>query len=269
MVPSSYLRIYQPVNSFRPRERAKWERYIDDGAQLPILNPYRHVAFEEPNSMGLLYPSMADHAFVRKVNGEWFVCPWRTKLRVLVGLLSFRNSLPFEIADAFVPEHAAARAASELEELQHTEPGLLAHITTAAWQVPLRWFLAFDDAERVVTSDKGRLKIRYEAELKVAFERVERGIKLLENSGMAENVVDPIQEMLDWMREFPAASMIELDYGSIGGLFSDEELAMDRSAGEIWSCLEALDSGDFEESGRIYSELASWWGRVRAIESAN
>lgn len=278
MVPNSSLRVYQPLETFGPGERSRWTAYIEGGAQLPLSNPYRHVAFDDPGNMGLLYPSNDEHAFVKKANGQWLVCPWSTKLRVLMGLLSFRNSWPYEIADAFVPEEEAAKAATELESLKGGNPDLVSHITTASWHVPLRWFIAFEDGDKRFTGDASpgtgtrlasQRKLIYETDLRTAVGRVQRGVRILRKVGMAEAVVEPIDDLMSWLRRFPRESIVELDYGSVGSLFEEEDLQNDRSAGEVWSCLEALDAGDFDESGRIYSELSVQWGRVRALQTAN
>lgn len=269
MVPASFLRIYRPLDSFDPAERARWTSYIEGGARAPLSSPYRHVAFDDPNHMGVLYPATAEHAFVRRVGGRWFVCPWRTKLRVLVGLLAFRSMWPYEIADAFVPEQEAAKAATELERLRSQESELRAYITTATWHVPLRWFIAFDDADRNVSEERGGIRVLYETDLKSATSRVERGLSILKGAGMAEAVIEPVADLLEWITQFPLDGLLELDYGTVAGLFLHEELVLDRSAGEVWSCIEALEIGDFDESGRIYGDLSIWWGRVRALQSAN
>ena len=67
----------------------------------------------------------------------------------------------------------------------------------------------------------------------------------------------------------PADSTLELDYWGLTGLLATEELEADRSAGEIWACLEAMELGDVDESRRRYSELAAWWEQIRSVERAN
>lgn len=278
MVPSSYLRIYQPLASFPPQEQELWTRYIESNPQLPIEPQYKHVAFNAESRTGMLFPATDEHAYLRKVGGQWLVCPWRVRLRVLVGLLAFRNALFPDAADAWVPEEAALAAAGELEEMRETEPEMKSNITTASWHVPLRWFIAFDDSERVTIEEKAttargnvrtRLRVRYETEIRTAKTRVDRGLKILREAGMAESQCGPVADLAEWINDFSYDSVIELDYGTVADLFSNEELHLDRSAGEIWSCLEALSDGDYEASANKYNDLAAWWNRVKSLESAN
>jgi hypothetical protein len=267
--PSSYLRIYEPLDSFPPQEQARWTAYIESGQRLPSKIVYRDVAFEKNGRVGMLYPLVAEHAFVRKLNGNWLVCPSRLKLRVLVGLLAFRNALPADAAEALVPGDEAERAIQEIESLRENEAHMRAHITSAAWHVPIRWFSAFEDGERILTRESRSVRVRYETELSLAKSRVERAHKILKTAGLPDPVVQAVGELLEWMEEFSAHSLIELDYGSVAHLFTDEQLEGDRSAGEVWACLESLEVGDFEESARRYADLADWWAGPRALENAN
>lgn len=269
MVPSSYLRIYEPLDSFSPKEQERWRAYISAGARLPSTISYRDIVFEENKQTGMLHPLVAEHAFVRRVNGVYYVCPWRVKLRMLVGLLAFRNNLPDGTAEAFVPENQAERVIAELEKLRQDDPEMRANIASAPWHVPLRWFVPFDDSEKLVTVETEKTRVRYETDLVTARDRVERALNILRGSGMPEGVIGAVAELNEWVREFPTESIIELDYGSVADLFSEEALELDRSAGEVWASLEALEVGDLEEATRLYSRLVEWWGRVQALESAN
>lgn len=270
MVPSSYLRIYEPLESFAPREQERWRGYISAGARLPSTISYRDIAFEESRQTGMLHPLVAEHAFVRRVNGVYYVCPWRVKLRMLVGLLAFRNNLPSEeAAEAFVPGNQAERVIAELEKLRQDDPEMKANIASAPWHVPLRWFVPFDDAEKLVTIEAGKTRVRYETDLETAQGRVGRSLGILGASGMPEGVVGAVAELNEWINEFPKDSIIELDYGSVADLFGEEALELDRSAGEVWASLEALEVGDLEEATSRYATLVEWWGRVQALESAN
>jgi hypothetical protein len=232
--------------------------------------------------VGLMYPVAGEHAYVRRVNGNWFVCPWSIQVSVLTGILAFRTTVP-GIGDVLVPEDEADRASSELERLRRQNPGLRDNVATAAWHVPFRWLAAFDDAERILTAERGiprvgpagragqrgAVRVRYETELALAVTRLERARDILERGGMDESIVAPVAELAEWMSGFDPDSTLELDYWGLTGLLATEELEADRSAGEIWACLEAMELGDVDESRRRYSELAAWWEQVRAVERAN
>jgi hypothetical protein len=216
-----------------------------------------------------MYPSGGDHAFVRRANGSWLVCPWRTRFRTLAGLLAFRGALPEEIADVFVPAPEAARVQAELDRVRAAEPGIRSHVTSASWHVPLRWFAAFEDAERILSEDGEDVRVRYETDLGTAASRASRGLAILREAGMSEELTGPVADLAEWLTQFPRQSLLELDYGGVAALMSEEELRADRSAGELWACLEALEVGDVEESRGRYSDLAEWWAEIRSRETAN
>lgn len=269
IVPCSYLRVFQPLDSFPAKERARWQEQIERNPSAPDQGPFQQVTFTGTGHTGLLYPAVSDHAYFRSVGDRWFVCPWRLRLRLLVGLLAFRNTLPMDVAEAFVPEDEAERAIDELERLRVDEPDVRAHIATAAWQVPLRWFVAFDESERMVETHEGRMKVRYMTDLGKAGERVNRALRILRGSQIPDGVIDLVEELAEWVAEFPAESMLELDYSTVADLFSDDELSMDESVAEVWACLKALEAGELEESNQRYAELIAWWSRTQAIQAAN
>ncbi len=285
-MPSSQLRVYEPLESFPEEARVRWAAYIESDAPLPTVWPYKETPFDGiggHGAVGLMYPVPGDHAFVRRVNGSWLVCPWSIQVSVLTGILAFRTAVPGDMADILVPESEAQRASSRLEQLRRENPGLRDSVATAAWHVPFRWLAAFDDAERILTAERGlpragptgragergAVRLRYETDLALAIARLRRASEILTEGGMDESIVTPVSELADWMSGFDPDSTLELDYWDLAGLFPADELEADRSAGEIWACLEAMELGDVEESRRRYARLAAWWEQVRSVERAN
>jgi hypothetical protein len=188
---------------------------------------------------------------------------------MLAGLIAFRGSLPEEVADAFVPEAEARRAAQELAALGENQPELKSHILHANWHVPLRWFSAFSDSERILTEDKDGLRVRYEASVANSKARLARSLEILEASGIDVGITDAVRELLEWLSQFDSRGVLELDYASVAGIFTDDDLVEDRSAGEVWECLDALESGDVVRAGRVFSTLTDRWTEVRAHEVLN
>jgi hypothetical protein len=268
MIPTSYLRVYQPLSAFPEAERARW------GKDLEIGTKTEH----EASRRWLIEPTMqaVDHtlgrpegAFVRNVDGVVLVCPLRTRLRMLAGLIAFRGMVPDEVADAFVPEDVARRAAAALENVEETYPDVRSYIVHATWHVPLRWFTAFDDSERILTEDSEGLRIRYETPLSSGQARVERALSILERSWIDEDVTRAVRELSEWLTGFPEEGLLELDYGGVGGLFDEDALVDDRTAAEVWECLEALSAGDVARAGQVFAELSESWGELRSQEAVN
>ena len=267
MTSTSYLRVYQPLSVFSERERDAWIALSDEQDGKDVVATKRWLL----RSVLPLdtFPAPTEGAFLRRVDGALLVCPWRTRLRMLAGLLAFRGSMPDEVAEAFVSENEARHAARELARLEEDRPDIRSHIIHANWHVPLRWFAAFDDSERVLTEDKEGLRIRYEAKLSDAKVRLSHALKVLETSWIDEGVTAAVRELREWLGEFPEEGLLELDYASVARTFPDDELVEDHSAAEVQSCLEALEAGDVIRAGRAFAELTDRWTEVRAREVVN
>ena len=268
MTRSAYLRVYQPLSAFPAEEREAWLADVEKKQQLEAVDSRRWLLYSSlPSAEASIGPN--EGAFMRQVDGEILVCPWRTQLRMLAGLLAFRGSVPDEVADAFVPPEQASKAAIDLEQLESDHPDVRSHIVHANWHVPLRWFAAFDDSERILTEDKHGLRVRYETKLSDAAARLERALKILEGSWIDDGVTDAVRELAGWLGEFYEEGVVELDYGSVARTFEDEELLEDRSSQEVWACLEALEAGDLVRAGKKFAQLSERWTEVRVSEVVN
>lgn len=267
MIRSSYLRVYQALSEFPADEATAWlaNDRSAGGADASVARRWLVTAAlpDRPDAV-----AAAGGAFVKEVDNEVFACPWRTRLRMLAGLLAFRDSLPDEVADAFVPLSQAKRAARELAVLGD-RPDLRSHILHANWHVPLRWFVAFEGSERVLIEDKDGLRIRYETSLAQAHARLNRAVAILETSWGEDDVTESVRELLDWLEQFDGRGLVELDYASVSGMFPPDDLVADDSALETWACLEALEGGDLIRAGRLFSTLTERWAGVRVWEGAN
>jgi hypothetical protein len=264
MIRTAYLRVYQPLESFRPEEQDWFLSQSDDLASEAGMSPSWLVT---PTLTAL--ESASEGAFLRRQGSLTFVCPWRVKLRVLSGLLAFRGSVPEEIADAFVSETSARTAARELAALGEGDPDIRSHILHTNWHVPLRWFAAFDGLDRILIEDRNGLRIRYETTLPMAKARLARALAVLEESGIDEDVEEAVRRLAEWLEQFEGEGLLELDYGTVAASFTEEDLVEDRSAADVWACLQALEEGDLVTTGRIFTTLGDRWGRVRAHELVN
>jgi hypothetical protein len=263
---TAYLRAYEPPSAFTEEETDRWLKQGDPAR--PPDESHRWVLLSGIPSEEAT--ARSESALVAKVGGGVLLCPQRTRLRMLAGLLAFRNSVPEEVADAFVPEEEARRAARELAYMGETQPELRSHILHANWHVPLRWFAAFDDTERVLTEDHRGLRIRYETTVAAAKLRLARAVAILEEAGiLEEGVIDALRELAEWVQGFDDEGMLELDYGSVASIFEPDDLVEDRCSQLVWGCLEALEVGDGVKAGRIFEELSERWGAARAREVVN
>lgn len=268
MIRTAYLRAYERATSFTQAERDRWlaSSAADDSTDAGDSRKWL-ISATMPGGEPLA--TTLGGAIVRRAGGRTFLCPQRTRLRMFAGLLAFRTSVPEEVADAFVPEGEARRAAAELAALADADPRVRSHILHANWHVPLRWFTAFDPLQRILTEDKDGLRLRYETDMAEAKSRLARSLEILDDASFDESVVDAVRELASWVEQFADDGLLELDYGTVAGLFLPEDLVEDHSAAELWSSLDALAAGDGPLAQRLFSQMADRWTYVRSSEVVN
>jgi hypothetical protein len=268
VVPQAYLRIFQPLEAFSADERAHWERYIVAGGPLRIPTPvYRQRM--AVGRLGLLAPTDENDADVRLSEGAYYICPWRTRIRVLASLLSLRETSVPEMADALVPEADARKAARELARLKRRDPSAVPFILQSAWHIPIRWFLLFKDSERrLIELDDGRFSLKYETTVGKARRRVDWALVAVRKAEL-EPLLELLEELQRWLASFDRRSILELDYASLSRLFTWDELDDDHSASEALEAIEALEGGELSRSADVYQQVAGRWAEIRAHESLN
>lgn len=254
MTPASFLRVYIAAEKF-PSQTAS-----ADAGSLRGLRAGRY---------GLLGESMHEDALHAQWSGRGFVCPRHPRLRMLEGLLAFHNTYRDIGGDLIVPEKIARRAGRELQRLYEKRPAERSHILTSPWHVPLRWFTAFDPQEREIVQMPDHLRLRYRTLLTVSSQRLERALIALREAGFDGSVTDDVEELAEWLEDFPEDSMVELDYGGVARLFPENELVLDESAAELWASIEALEVGDLEEAMERYGTVASRWAPAVAVTFSN
>ena len=266
---SSHLRVYEPLSAFPPEERARWEGYVTSGAAPSrargLLAEHRAAVVA---AIGLPPDPSVEHAFVHRVDGRTYVCPWRIRLRGWQATTEFRSSMPEEIADAFVPRAAAEIAERELARWRQTQPELKSHIQSATWQVPLRWFVPFEGEERRLVLDGDR-SVTYVTTMANARRRVARSLAVLRRTVEEGPVLEGVEELGRWLEEYHPRSLVELDYGALVRLFDDAELEADESAADVAHAVACLAAGEPEEALEAYERVSVRWGAVRAVEVAN
>jgi hypothetical protein len=271
VIPSAYLRVFRPLETFPEDERAKWERYIVRGGPPVGVRPvYREESAARYGPVGLLAVADADEAEIRLVDGRYFLCPWRTRLRVLAGIISFRESAPEDLAEVFVPEGEARRAARELSRIKRRDPSAVPSMLQSPWHVPIRWFVMVDDEERhLMETAPGRYRLHYWTPIGAARKRADRALLSLRRSDMAE-VADLVRDLAQWLSNFHPRSVLELDYGSVSSLFTWDELDNDHSGREIQEAIEAIGrQGEMGRAAELYQAVAWRWAEVRSRESLN
>jgi hypothetical protein len=270
VVPSAYLRVFQPLDAFEREEQLHWERYLlkPEPRRSPIDRPV-YAERATTGRLGVMAPAEGEHAEVRVVEGRTYVSPSRLRMRVLAAMLSFRDAQPMELWEQFVPKKEARRAARQLARFRRRDPNAVAFVHQSPWHVPIRWFVLFhDDERRLDEDDLGRHRLRYRTSTRKAMRRAEEAIPILRRSDLG-----PISELLvdlhQWMIAFDSLSLVELDYGDLCEFLSWDELDDDHSAADIHAALDALHKHEYPQSADIYQGVLSRWADIRSHEVMN
>jgi hypothetical protein len=267
VVANAYLRIFQRLDTLPEQEQRRWERHIVEGGQMAPRRPI----YREGWTRGRLGVIVAedDRPEVRFVDGAWYVCPSRTRIRLLASLLSLRETVPPEVADALVPEAEARRAARELAKIRRRNPRAVPTMLQSAWHVPVRWFVLVEDGERrMVERPDGGHRLLYWTSLGEARKRAERALEILRENEL-EVVAELIEDMVAWLSVFDPRSAVELDYADISDFLTPAELEDDHSALELQGALDALAEGDVDRAGDLYQTVAARWAEAKTRESLN
>jgi hypothetical protein len=222
-------------------------------------------------------PVVGEHAFVTEVDGVTLLCPWRTRLRACEAIGDFRDPLPEELADMFVPRAVAEVAEDELEQWRLEHPDLHTHILTSTWQVPLRWFVLVEAEEREIslgTPAEGITRVTgrslvYRTAMSRARRRTARALAVLRRTLDDGIVTAGVEDLGRWLEEFHPRSLVELDYGGLVHLLDDAELRQDESARDIAEALTSLAEGDPARSTGAYGRVTARMKALQGVESAN
>jgi hypothetical protein len=268
VVPSAYLRVFQPLDAFERQEQLHWERYLLDGARSSSLRP-RYADRPTSGGLGVIAPEDGEHAEVRVVDGRTFVSPWRIRLRVLAALLSFAESAPLELSERYVAKQDVRRANRELARLRRRDPRAVAFVHQSPWHVPIRWFVLFEDGDRWLGEDEyGRSRLRYRTTVRRAMRRAERAVPVLRRTDLGP-ISELILDLHQWMAGFDPASLLELDYASLCDFMTWDELDDDRSSRDLHDALDALEREEFPRSADIYQGVLTHWAEIRSREIMN
>lgn len=254
-----------------------WRRYVREGRAVePQDGPLRQrrAVLTALGAGWTRLPELPEEAYILGTDDNLLICPWNLRVRVAEAALSARDGVPPVLADAFVPPPLAGAARRVVDDwrsgaraLERGTPRV--HEQVATWGVPLRWFVFVDAAEREFRPGPGRRVLRYRTEISKARRRAVRGLSVLRKSIGDAPITEAVEEGARWLEEFHPRSVIELDYGGLVELLSDEALAADDSPALVAAGLAGLARGDAEAAGAVYEKLVARWRAVQLRERRN
>jgi hypothetical protein len=294
MTYAAYLRIYEPVAAFHEPDRSRWAAYAvsparprrrDSLAAEQAEALYRAIAAPQ-----IVVPDQeSEHAYVRRTDGVTYVCPWQTRLRCLLSYSRMRSD-----ADGALPgvapagdDHETLTVLAGLADEGLPSLATRLHILASVWTVPLSWFVPFAAAERWLALGPGPKRpstpqtasatraLLYTTPMSRARKRVARGLAALRGLPPAGAAWDPVQAETDlaevgrWLEDFHPHSLVELDYGGLVQLLSDDALSSDQSAAEIAAAVDGVARGEPELAVAMYKRAYSRWRAFAEYEMAN
>ena len=308
MAYAAYLRIYEPVSAFHEPDRSRWAAYADSATR-PRRRDSLAVEHAEALRRVITTPWVAmperesEHAYIRRVDGITYVCPWQTRLRCLLAYGQMQSPSGALFPDALFPgslfpdaglqgadagpaadDDPAMAALARLEEAGLTR----LHILASVWAVPLAWFVPFAPAERWLSLGEGRGRgtattasatraLVYTTPMPRARRRVARGLAALRHlpAGSGDTIGEPSRVAGDlaeagcWLEEFHPYSLVELDYGGLVHLVSDDALCGDQSVAEIRAAIDGAARGEHQLAVAMYMRARNRWRAFAEFELAN
>ena len=312
MAYAAYLRIYEPVSAFHEPDRSRWVAYAASSTR-PRRRDSLAVEHAEALRRAITTPWVAvperesEHAYVRRVDGTTYVCPWQTRLRCLLAYGQMRSGSGAVLACEGSAAEGPAAEGPAGEKLAGEglaadgDPALAAlarlgeagparpHIVASSWTVPLTWFVPFAPAERWLSLGDGRGRagaaatasatraLVYTTPMTRARRRVARGLSALRHlpAGSGDAVLEPsravgeLAEVGRWLEDFHPYSLVELDYGGLVHLVSDDALRGDQSVAEIRAGIDGAARGECELAVAMYMRARDRWRAFAEFEQAN
>ncbi len=273
---TAYLRVYQPINAFSPYDRGYWEEYAASPDRPRRINALAAEHAESLSRLAATPPVVAPaeesrNAYLRRVNERLYVCPWQTRLRSWRAFTEFTGTMPVGVSTAFVPVDEAERAEEEYREWRDSGALVRPGILSSNWTVPIPWFVPFEAQERcLVLSANSTRTLLYLTRTSLALRRLEQTAAVLREH-IGEHAVSAATEQLtDWLTlTAHPDSLLELDYGGLPHLLSDDHLGEDHSVAEVAGAIEALATGNGRRVVELRERLTRRWRSVRALEHAN
>ena len=234
MLPyAAYLRVYEPLSAFEEPELSRWVAYA--------ASPHRPRRRE---ALGAEYGEA-----LRRV-----------------------TALPPIVVPEQESEHAYIRWAEGV-------------IYVCPWQTRLRSWLALgprDDPSggQPATASAVRTLI-YATAMAQARRRLARSLTAVRKGlrgplGTDEDVrkrslgvTAELEDVGRWLEDFHPRSVVELDYGGLVNLLTDDALRSDQSVAEIRAAISGLNRDEPELAITMYRRASDRWRPLRAAESAN
>ena len=285
----AYLRVYEPLSAFAEPDSARWAAYAASADRPRRAGALAAEHADALRRLTAVTPVAAPEwesgdAYVRWVDGVTYICPWQTRLRSWLGLSRLRATAP-QLRLAAFPAAAVDAAITGFASCRGQYGALRIHIQAWTWSVPPAWFTPFAPDERWLVLGGPAAPSRalvYAARMPQARDRVQavldgcRGADGAVGAGAAPSGSSPgpgtlaeLAQIASWLAEFDPQSLVELDYGGLVQLLSDDALRADQSVAEMAAAMSALAAGELELATAMYRRVTGRWRPLAALERAS
>ena len=297
MTYAAYLRIYEPVVAFHEPDRSRWAAYAVSPARPrrcdSLVAEHAEALRRAITAPQIVVPDReSEQAYVRRADGITYVCPWQTRLRCLLAYGRMLSAVGAPLPGT-VPAGDDDQAMTALARLEDAAPHGLSprlHILASVWTIPLAWFVPFTGQERWLSLGPGRDRpsaaataatasatraLVYTTPMSRARRRVARGLATLRclpprfNQDASLRAEGDLADVRRWLEEFHPYSLVELDYGGLVHLLSDDALCGDQSVAEVGAAIEGAAKGERELAVAMYMRAHRRWRAFAEFERAN
>ncbi len=270
---AAYLRVYEPLSAFPEPERSRLAAVPADEStsREAVLaaegaDALRRITGTAPAMVPHAEP---DEAYVLRTDHGLLYCPRQDRLRSWVALAELIGELPDHVVGNFLSTQMIGDVDRAYASWRDRNPGAAPHILTATWHVPARWFVVVDHAERRLELAAAQRSLVYRTTMADARRRVARALRVLRKAFGDDGVTGHVEEIGRWLETFHPHGVVELDYGGLVELLTDEALTEDDSPRQVLAALDALAGDDQEGAEAAYARLVARWEGVLALEHAS
>jgi hypothetical protein len=271
---AAFLRVYEPVpggSSPAAETRPADAEQLPGGAEHAAA--LRAASALPPRVVGdldLLSPDDVRHAAPAltlsppAADGIARSCPIDLSWRATLAIEEFRQAVQPEVLSAFLPPEAVAAAfAAVSRRADPAARGRHPHILTCSWHVPLQWLVLF--------SEEGRQErpLSFLTPMADARRHLARALAIVRRTPTDFLPARRIENVGRWLEEFHARSVVELDYGGLLPIVSDDEVGPGNSVALMRAALAAIREGHNEQGLAGLTAIHDRWAGVRAFERAN
>jgi hypothetical protein len=290
-----YLRVYEPLSAFdgplavRIKERltkqplsraAVGEREQELWLRSQVASPARllpgeladgQAAPNAPLDVLVLHPAEVPTSESGTVGPGPLVCPLDLRPRAAAALVGFLSSTP-EVLRTAALHTDSERARGHATEVMAAAGASAVHVVSSTWTVPLPWFALIDPEDRHVVlgpRDDPTREVYWRCAMADARRRVARAYVVTRQTVGDDGPAAVLRDTGRWLEQFHPHSAVELDYGGLVQLMTDDELLEDSSALDVQAMIQAMDSGDAEVLAARYQKLRDFWALLAARERFN